>query len=250
MSKVYIISGAGLSAESGIPTFRTGDGALWDNFPLEEVCYLPNFEEYYEVSHEFYRTRIQMFADKKPNAGHLMIADWEKQYGADRVINLTTNVDLLLEDAGCTNVHHIHGRVDEVIRNFDFITCMGSHSEKWGDLTVESCKEKGEYIKPNVVFFGEGVNYYADGIKPLYQHMMNVLTDIGDDDIVIVVGSSNQVVQFDQMLSSVKGTKILVNPDRDVIDAAICSRVYDLRLNLTVVDSVEQLNAIINDKMK
>lgn len=244
MNKLIIISGAGLSAQSGLPTFRTGDNALWDNYPLEQVCYLPNFEDNYELSHEFYKTRSELYSSVEPNDAHKLIASWEKRYGSPRVINLTTNVDLLLESAGCTNVHHIHGRIDEVIRNYDFIKCRGTHAEPWGDLTLEQATNNGEVIKPNVVFFGESLNYYKDGAKPLYTHMFSVFDNIDSDDIVIVIGTSDTVINFSSIIGSIDCISINVNPE-------IVNHSYGVNLNKPVCDPnvITKLDSIVLSKM-
>lgn len=243
-NKIVVISGAGLSAGSGLPTFRTGDNALWDNYPLEKVCYLPNFEENYDLSHEFYKTRAELYSNVEPNDAHKLIASWEKEYGSDRVINLTTNVDLLLESAGCTNVHHIHGRIDEVIRNWDFVKCRGTHAEPWGDLTLEKAKASGEIIKPNVVFFGESLNYYKHGAKSLYTHMFSMIDNIEPSDIVIVIGSSDKVINFTGLIGNIKCYSICVNP-------AFVGGMYDFKITKDVCDpkSIEMLSNVVSEKM-
>jgi len=241
-NKLYVISGAGLSAESGLPTFRTGGDALWDNYPLEKVCYLPQFENNYDLSHEFYKTRAEMYANVKPNSAHNLIAKFESMYGAERVINLTTNVDLLLESAGCTNVHHIHGRIDEVIRNWDFVKCRGTHAEPWGDLTLEKAKELGAVIKPNVVFFGESLNYYKHGAKPLYTHMFSTIDNIEPNDVVIVIGSSDQVINFTGLIGNVKCFSVCVNP-------AFVGGMYDVKITKPVCEAIDRLEKIVTEKM-
>lgn len=213
--KIYIFSGAGLSAESGIPTFRSGDDALWDNHKIEEVCYLPKFEQNYQITHEFYNARRAEFFSKKPNAAHLQIAEWEQRYGADRVINLTTNIDLLLEDAGCTNVHHIHGRSDQIVRGWNHNTWKGTHVETIGSAPCEWEKylAAGEFVKPNVVFFGESCLHTDTGTEGLYQHLNNVMCDIAYNDVFIVVGASFAVVPIHLQLMHVPYTTVNVNPE-------------------------------------
>lgn len=221
--RLIIFSGAGLSAESGIPTFRTGDDALWENHTVEDVCYLPNFAKNYDLCHDFYNARRKEFSECTPNLGHEQIAKWEQQFGADRVINLTTNIDTLLEDAGCTNVHHVHGRADEVIRGWSHETKQGTHVQKVGSdrIHYEHYRNKAEFVKPNVVFFGEANLHTENGVEPLYEQYWKVLDSITPKDIVLVVGASFQVVGIHIHLCGNACTKINVNPFYDDDDTAI-----------------------------
>lgn len=246
---LYIVSGAGLSAESGIPTFRSGDTALWENHSIDEVCYLPNFKKFYSQVHNFYNDRRAEFFSKEPNAGHLQIAEWEQRYGASRVFNITTNIDLLLEKAGCTNVHHVHGRGDEVVRGWDFETRKGTHVENIGEKQIpyEIHALSGEVVKPNVVFFGEGCLHTENGTEPLYQHMYNMFVDIKASDTVIVVGASGVVVPFETILLDVPCLKVMVNIDEVYVTA--CNSFYDHLCIGTAGETLPRLDSIVKDRM-
>ena len=110
MRRLIIISGAGLSAESGIPTFRSGSTAMWENFSIDEVCNIHTFAKNYYKVHDFYNARRVALGGVEPNLAHLRIAEWYSRWSG-RVINLTTNVDDLLERAGVKHedILHVHG---------------------------------------------------------------------------------------------------------------------------------------------
>lgn len=247
--KLYIFSGAGLSAESGIPTFRTGDDALWDNYKLDEVCYLPNFEFNYELTHKFYNERRAEFFSKQPNAAHKQIAEWEKMYGADRVVNLTTNIDLLLEEAGCTNVHHIHGRGDQIIRGWNHATQTGTHVQNIGSspCLYEEYLRKGEFVKPNVVFFGESCLHTEHGNEQLYQHLQNTMCDINHQDTFIVVGASFKVIPIHMQLVGVPFLTVNVNPDEE--QATDTEGFFDIQRVEPAGSVLPTLNALVSMRM-
>lgn len=222
--RLIVISGAGLSADSGVRTFRTdteSGKALWDEYDLSEVCDIFNFragyqqeqcvpgfvggldaEGYnlYRKTHDFYNKRRVEMDSVTPNAAHYQIAEWFQEYGCDRVINITTNVDDLLEQAGVVHedVLHVHGFLPEVIVDNRIIKDVG-----YAAIDVDDYK----YVKPNVVFFGE--------TAPLYNDMYHILDGLTAQDMVIVVGCSNQVINFNWELFPALniGTKmVVVNP--------------------------------------
>lgn len=222
--RLIVISGAGLSADSGVRTFRTDTDsgkALWDEYDLSEVCDIFNFragyqqeqcvpgtvggldaEGYnlYRKTHDFYNKRRVEMDSVSPNAAHYQIAEWFQEYGCDRVINITTNVDDLLEQAGVVHedVLHVHGFLPEVIVDNRIIKDVG-----YAAIDVDDYK----YVKPNVVFFGE--------TAPLYNDMYHILDGLTAQDMVIVVGCSNQVINFNWELFPALniGTKmVVVNP--------------------------------------
>lgn len=250
--RLFIFSGAGLSAESGIPTFRTGDDALWENHTVEDVCYLPNFMKNYELCHDFYNARRKEFSECTPNLGHEQIAKWEQEFGADRVINLTTNIDTLLEVAGCTNVHHLHGRADQLIRGWDPSSMQGSHIQSVGSdrIHYEHYFQKGELVKPNVVFFGEANLHTEQGVEPLYETYWKHLDSITPKDIVVVVGASFHVVGIHIHLLGSACTKINVNPFYDDDDSAIAMiPFFDKQLRNKAGCGLPMLDSDIRERM-
>lgn len=255
--RLVIFSGAGLSAESGIPTFRTGDDALWDGHNLEEVCYLPKFKENYDIVHDFYNARRAELAGKLPNAGHEQIAKWEQEFGADRVINLTTNIDVLLEDAGCTNVHHIHGRGDQFIRDYNFTTNEGVRLQSCGTGRVEyeHYRNQGEFVKPNVVFFGEAKLHTENGVEDLYKHYGDVMMGLRPKDIFVVVGASFCVVPVHIHCCGAPHKCINVNPfyghgdDNGDADAVTFAQFFDKQLREPAGTGLPMLDESIREMM-
>src|SRR5690625_2670096 len=108
--RIFIFTGSGISAESGLSTFRGNDG-LWNNHSIDDVCNEYTWRENYALVHDFYNDLRQSLADTKPNEAHISIARIQQQFG-DRVSIVTQNVDDLLERAGATNVLHLHGHLD------------------------------------------------------------------------------------------------------------------------------------------
>lgn len=204
MPKIMICSGAGLSAESGIATFRDS-GGLWENHKIEEVCDITTFEANYIKVNEFYDARRKQLASVVPNDAHNKIAELTKKF---EVINFTTNVDDLLERAGCEDVKHIHGFLPEVVHRYGTgmteIVNVGHNDSQFDVLDLYP-------VKPNVVFFGEHA--------PMYQDLHNALTDLQKEDLLIVVGSSEQVVDFvstARYLCKFEGRIHFVNKDFDL----------------------------------
>lgn len=206
MQRIIFISGAGLSAESGLSTFRSSNG-LWNNFNIMDVCYLPNFLKNYIMVNEFYDQRRLQLGSVEPNSAHIKIAELSKRKDLD-VINITTNIDDLLERAGVNQVLHLHGKLKEVITNYN------TNNEKIIDIGYNKApidKDNLYPIKPNVVFFGE--------LAPQYNIMYDILSKLKIDDIIVVIGSSEQVVEFTYTIKykyNFKGKYIFVNPDKEL----------------------------------
>lgn len=189
---IYTFTGAGLSADSGLSTFRqNGDGhALWDNYNIAEVCYFGTYKENKDKIFQFYSDRKQEILKAEPNAAHYALAKLNEIF-PEQVTHLTQNIDDLLERAGCKNVIHLHGNIHEMI-------CYGC-GNVWniGDApyTLEmvcpncSCFRA---IKPNVVFFGEKAPNYIY-LKKLYKNLKN-------NDYFIAIGTSFQVISPEALL--------------------------------------------------
>jgi NAD-dependent deacetylase len=166
MDTIVTFSGAGLSNESGIPTFRDSNG-LWHNHKVEDVADHKAWErpDNRQLMLDFYAERFNNIHSVQPNAAHYALAKLEQKY---KVINITQNIDDLLERAGCTNVWHLHGSINsrkcewhKSITNLDGdinFKCdyQTVHTEpvKLGDL----CPKCGGQLRPDVVWFGEAVD--------------------------------------------------------------------------------------------
>jgi NAD-dependent deacetylase len=172
MKKLVVLTGAGISAESGIPTFRDSDG-LWEGYDVMEVATPEGWKKNPSLVLEFYNQRRKRALEVTPNRGHEILAELEKDFD---VTVVTQNVDNLHERAGSTKVIHLHGSL------FESRSCMDEslvYPVKGWELNLGDCCEKGSQLRPNIVWFGEMV--------PL----MDVAAQVAAQaDIFLVVGTS------------------------------------------------------------
>lgn len=178
MSRIFILSGAGLSAESGISTFRDS-GGLWENFNIMEVCSTEGWAKDRNKITKFYDARRADLKDKEPNKMHYFLSKLEEKY-PNEVIHLTQNVDNLCEKAGSKNLVHLHGTLTDVrCEECHFVWGIG-YAEQ-GDATCPKCQSMS--VRHNVVMFGESA--------PMYRHLYESLEKC---DIFIAIGTSGQVI--------------------------------------------------------
>ena len=172
MKKLVVFTGAGVSADSGIATFRDSDG-LWANYRIEEVCTPEALARDRAKVVEFYNLRRRETLSKEPNAAHRAIAELEKRFDVEVV---TQNVDNLHERAGSTRVTHLHGELTKLrsTANPDLIYPI----EGW-EQDLDARAEDGSYLRPHIVFFGEAV--------PMFDRATRIVEKA---DILVVVGTS------------------------------------------------------------
>ncbi|MBO5038390.1 MAG: NAD-dependent deacylase [Alphaproteobacteria bacterium] len=150
-NNILILTGAGISAESGLATFRSENG-LWNNHRVEDVATIEAYHKNPDYVHDFYNNMKPELWNARPNNAHLAITKLQQEYPAEVHI-ITQNIDTLHEKAKSKNVHHIHGQINQAV-------CLhcGKVIETWGDVSsetvCESCGVMG-MMKPNIVFFGE-----------------------------------------------------------------------------------------------
>lgn len=161
-NNIVFLTGAGISAESGLSTFRSENG-LWNNHKVEDVATIEGFYRDKEYVHSFYNEMRPQLNSAKPNPAHLAITRLQQNYPA-KVSIITQNVDTLHEKAGSENVYHIHGQINQIV-------CMncGHVFESWENCNSNDKCKKCEivgYLKPNIVFFGENLLYMdkVDGL--------------------------------------------------------------------------------------
>lgn len=176
---IVILTGAGISAESGLSTFRSENG-LWNNHKVDDVASVEGFARNPEYVHEFYNElRPQLFA-AKPNPAHLAITKLQEAYNAENISVITQNVDTLHEKAKSKNIFHIHGQINQIV----CLNC-GHVFETWSDVHAHdvcpNCNIMG-LLKPNIVFFGENL-LYMDKVDSLLNRC----------DLFISVGTSGIV---------------------------------------------------------
>ena len=181
--KITVLTGAGVSAESGISTFRDSDG-LWENYKVEDVASIEGWYRNPSLVLEFYNNRRAQLAQVKPNAAHLSIASLEDEYD---VTVVTQNVDNLHERAGSTKVIHLHGELTKV-RPENCCNEMDAFSEETVfDIGTESIAigdlaPNGAQLRPHIVWFGEAVPKIDSAIDA-----------VEAADILLIVGTSLQV---------------------------------------------------------
>ncbi len=156
--KLVVLTGAGISAESGIRTFRDM-GGLWEEYDVMEVASPEAWEENPELVQRFYNERRKQLLEVEPNQGHFALAGAEKDFD---VYIITQNVDDLHERAGSTNILHLHGELKKSRSSIDpyLIYDIDGWELKMGDLC-----EKGSQLRPHIVWFGEAVPAMMDAIQ-------------------------------------------------------------------------------------
>lgn len=189
--KIWIFTGAGISAPSGIPTFRDSNNGLWNNYDINVVCNYHTWKKNRIKVFEFYKTLQEKYTSAEPNGAHKFIANLQKEYGKDRVKIITQNVDNLFEKAGCEDVVHLHGKVgylqctacgnvwvSKIDRN---IRCPGifGKSRKCNSLNG---------VKPYVVMFNEKA--------PKYNELVKMQKELKKSDVFIIIGTNGKVVDL------------------------------------------------------
>ena len=184
--RIVILTGAGLSAESGLGTFRD-KGGLWSQFPLEEVATPEGFARNPARVHDFYNLRRRRHHDARPNAAHAALARLEREHAGD-ALTVTQNVDGLHEAAGTRNLIHMHGELPRAL-----CAACGTSTPTSEDLTVETaCRACGEAaMRPDVVWFGE-IPYRMDEIWPRLQ-AADVFCAIGTSGVVYPAAGFGEV---------------------------------------------------------
>lgn len=201
MRKIVIFSGAGLSAESGIPTFRDA-GGLWEGYRIEDVATPLGWMQNKQLVLDFYERRFLQMQECQPNAAHFAIAKLASIFD---VTCITQNIDTLLELAGVKNVWHLHGRID--YHKCEWHWQIPPIDTEWkcdyrAQITKptqlgDRCPQCGRQLRPDVVWFGEAVDMRVD---ELYEIQPQV-------DIFIGVGTSAQVYPAANLLKFFAYTK-------------------------------------------
>lgn len=192
MKKLVISTGAGMSAESGISTFRDA-GGLWEKYPVMQVASADGFRADPALVHQFYNDRRHQLIEARPNAGHLGLVDLEKHFD---VSIITQNVDDLHERAGSEYVLHLHGELMKVraTDNEDLLfTLRPGNLDTTPDTVID-----GHHVRPHIVFFQEAV----PNITPACELVEKA-------DIFVVIGTSMSVYPAAGLLSYVRpGTEV------------------------------------------
>lgn len=197
MKRIVVLTGAGVSAESGIPTFRDA-GGLWAGHDVMEVASPQGWHDNPELVLKFYNDRRKNALEAKPNLAHQLLAELEQNYTVDII---TQNVDTLHEQAGSSNVLHLHGELfkSQSTADENLVYNMKGWELNWGD----KC-ELGSQLRPHIVWFGEQV--------PMLDKAIDITSEA---DIFLVIGTSMQVYPAASLISFVNldATKYLIDPN-------------------------------------
>jgi NAD-dependent deacetylase len=199
MKKLVVLTGAGISAESGIKTFRDADG-LWNNYRIEEVASPVAWARDPQLVLDFYNMRRKQLYEVKPNSAHFALAALEKHFDVEII---TQNVDDLHEQAGSTKVLHLHGELKKVRSTSDssIVFELKGWELKLGDLCP-----KGSQLRPHIVWFGEEV-----------PNIMLATTMVRNADIFLVIGTSLKVYPAAGLLGYAPSQipKYLIDPNAE-----------------------------------
>lgn len=205
MKKIVVLTGAGISAESGLKTFRGSDG-LWEGYDIEEVATPQGWKKNPGLVQEFYNMRRKAVLEAEPNAAHYALVQLERAYDVQIV---TQNIDNLHERAGSANVLHLHGMITKSQSSLD--PNLVYEIEGWELKMGEKC-EKGSQLRPHVVWFGEAV--------PMIEPAMRICTEA---DIFMVVGTSLAVYPAASLVNFVSyGIPVyVIDPDAPLLGSEL-----------------------------
>lgn len=215
--KVVILSGAGVSAESGIQTFRDA-GGLWEGYDVMEVASPQGWQKNKELVLDFYNQRRKQLNDVHPNLAHLEIKKLEAKHD---VVVITQNIDDLHERAGSSNVIHLHGELRKArsVNNESLVTYIE------GDINLGDLASDGHQLRPHIVWFGEMV--------PMLE---KAAAEVSDADIIIIVGTSMKVYPAAGLVSYAPRDAILhyVDPNPNIShEMQLLNNLQVLRLKAT-----------------
>ena len=185
MKNIVVLTGAGMSAESGIKTFRDS-GGLWEGFEIEDVATPGAFEKNPKLVFDFYNQRRKQLFDVEPNKAHHYLKDLENYYN---VTIITQNVDDLHERAKSSHVIHLHGELRKVRSTKDETFVL--HWET--DLHLGDIDTKGNQLRPHIVWFGEPVPMLDKAIKI-----------VEEADILVIIGTSMKVYPAASLINFIK----------------------------------------------
>lgn len=177
MKKIVVLTGAGMSVESGLSTFRDADG-LWEKHPVSKVATHEAWERDPEYVNSFYNMLREMLFDAQPNEGHRLVASLEEQYD---VTVVTQNVDNLHERAGSTRVIHLHGELNKVCssNDVDNLQYHRTLTREHPHVAPGEKADDGSLLRPFIVFFGEAV-----------PNISAAADRVSEADILIIIGTS------------------------------------------------------------
>lgn len=209
MKKVVVLSGAGMSAESGISTFR-GAGGLWNNYPVAQVATPEAYRADPELVLGFYNERRKQLLSVKPNRGHELLAEMEKEFD---VTIVTQNVDNLHERAGSSHIIHLHGELTKVCssNNPHDSRYIRELAEEEYEVKIGDIAADGSQYRPYIVWFGEAVPMIETAIEYVRQA-----------DVFVIIGTSMNVYPAAGLLNYVpRNAEIyLIDPNEVAVNSS------------------------------
>ena len=233
MKKLVVLTGAGMSAESGISVFR-GGGGLWDKYPVEQVATPEGYTANPALVTKFYNERRKQLLEVEPNRGHQLLADMEKYF---QVTVITQNVDNLHERAGSSDVIHLHGELTKVTstwqpNNPKYIKELvpEEYEVKIGDLAAD-----GSQLRPFIVWFGESV--------PMIEKAIGYCENA---DIFLIIGTSLNVYPAAGLLNYVPAHVPVYLIDPNDVPIASGRKVHVIQKGGS--DGMEELMHLLTDE--
>lgn len=226
--KIVILSGAGMSAESGIATFRDS-GGLWDKYPVEQVATPEGYQRDPKLVLDFYNIRRRELAGVKPNRGHELLAEMEKNF---EVTIITQNVDDLHERAGSSHVIHLHGELKKACSsNNSNDTRYVKELDYDEDIHLGDKAGDGSQLRPYIVWFGEAV-----------PEIETALPYVQEADIFVIIGTSMNVYPAAGLLNYTKSSipVYLIDPKEVAVSS---NRVQHIQMGASkgVEDLIQRL---------
>lgn len=229
MRRILVLSGAGLSAESGLSTFR-GSNGLWNDHRIEQICDGLTWTRHKEAIRRFYNDLRQKVGEAQPNAGHRFLTELES---VGSVVHFTQNVDDLSERAGNKTVIHLHGTIREVCCSH----CGDIRDVGYSPVVEKRCPlcRKPRTLRPNICFFHENA--------PNYAVLREAAASLAQGDILIVIGTSGAVVDANAIATMAGDAyKILVNLDPEpTIDEAL----FDAVIHKPVTEAINDVRLVL-----
>ncbi len=202
MKKIVFLTGAGISAESGIRTFRDA-GGLWEEYSIEDVCTVDGWHRNPKLVNAFYQDRRRQLVSAEPNEAHRLVAELEKDF---EVVVVTQNVDDLHERAGSTNIIHLHGDLLTMCSSFNKEDRTQHVHLSLNNIEVEedARAKDGSLLRPYIVWFGENVPRLDDAIE-----------EVETADVFVIVGTSLNVYPAASLVNFVKSDAqlFLIDPN-------------------------------------
>jgi NAD-dependent deacetylase len=251
LPKIIVLTGAGLSADSGIDTYR-GKGGVYRGIPSETVLSVKTLREDPDLVHAMCDDRRVELASAAPNAAHLMVAELAGAYGGD-FIHLTQNIDDLVERAGYHASLHVHGFLTRMrsVGNSKVLADIG-YTRYWSGPETDApaagyrfrCPKTGSRFRPDVVLYSSFIDRDP---APLYPAAYRIMRNLTQDDLLVVIGTEGSVLPVDMWVRNAPCIKVLNN----LHDAAdISSENFDVYLKETAATAAEKILQIAEDHMR